>query len=289
MPPPLPPLHHLRLPLTTYSHASKLQSILFNLHLLYKSSLSTSKPIPQPPPYLITGSFQPIYTFGRREANKNPPKAVLDLLSDRSASIAYTPRGGQVTFHGPGQVVAYPIIDLKRHGLSPRCYIRELEKAIINVLNDYDIKAFTTDEAGVWVKDDRKIASVGVNLRRWVSSHGIALNVNVDLEWFKKIVACGLDGVEMWSMKKEWRAELKDRQARGLDDEEAIYAGHLSRLTGSVLTKAVVDAVEKHITNGLGCNESKVITEEEVEELGREYGLTEKEDGVEVLNGKMNH
>ncbi|KAK6522164.1 hypothetical protein TWF281_002731 [Arthrobotrys megalospora] len=283
MPPPI--LHHLRLPLTPYSRASKLQSILFNLHLLYKSSLTTPNPIPQPPPYLITASFNPIYTFGRREVSKNPPESVLDLLSHDEAEIAYTPRGGQVTFHGPGQIVAYPIIDLKRHDLSPKCYIRVLENAIIRVLENWDIKGFTTDEAGVWVRRDRKVASVGVNLRRWVSSHGVALNVDVDLEWFKRIVACGLDGVEMWSMKKEWRYQLKDREDRGLPDEKAVFATKIIQFRGKVLKEAVVDSIVMHIKDGIGCQETKEITVEEVEELGEKYGLTDKGDGVEVLRG----
>ncbi|KAK6502358.1 hypothetical protein TWF506_002940 [Arthrobotrys conoides] len=278
--PNLPALRVLRLPLSDYSQVSKLQSILFNLHLLYKSSQSTPNPIPQPPPYLITSSFHPIYTFGRREATRTPPEPVLNLLSENKAAIAYTPRGGQVTFHGPGQVVAYPILDLKRHGLSPRCYVRVLEKAVIRVLRKWGIKAFTTNEAGVWVRNDRKVASIGVNLRRWVSSHGVALNVDTDLEWFKKIVACGLDGVEMWSMKREWEAQVEIRKNEGR------WVGGLreliSQVDGRVFKRKVTDEVVSEIASGIGCMSTQSITVEEVEELGEKYGLS-GEDGVEWL------
>ncbi|KAK6330844.1 hypothetical protein TWF718_003043 [Orbilia javanica] len=279
MPPPtlnLPALRVLNLPLSDYSRVSKLQSILFNLHLLYKSTQGTSKAIPQPPPYLITSSFHPIYTFGRREAARTPPDSVLNLLSSNKAAIAYTPRGGQVTFHGPGQVVAYPIIDLKRHELSPRCYVRVIEKAIIRVLETFRIEAFTTEEAGVWVKDNRKIASIGVNLRRWVSSHGVALNVDTDLEWFQKIVACGLDGVEMWSMRKELETRLEQgRESRAL--VEAIGMTY-----GKVFRKKVTEEVVSEIAKGIGCKLTYPIGADEVEKLGEEYGLS-GEDGVEWL------
>ncbi|KAK6496280.1 hypothetical protein TWF481_002305 [Arthrobotrys musiformis] len=280
-----PTLRVLSLPQSDYSQVSKLQSILFNLHLLHKSSQNTQTPIRQPPPFLITTSFHPIYTFGRREASRTPPEAVKQLLSENKASVAYTPRGGQVTFHGPGQIVAYPIIDLKQHGLSPRCYIRALENAVIRVLEQFAIRAFTTEEAGVWVRDDRKVASIGVNLRRWVSSHGLALNVDTDLEWFKKIVACGLEGVEMWSMKREWE-ELEGGDpvtgegvlVRG--SREMAAKENLSAVDGKVFKRKIVKAVVAEIMREIGCRDSSPITVEEVEELGREYGLS-GEDGVE--------
>ncbi|KAK6341997.1 hypothetical protein TWF730_001479 [Orbilia blumenaviensis] len=290
MPPaPLPPLRVLKLPLTSYSHASRLQSILFNLHLLYKSSLSnnnnnnTKPAIPQPPPYLITTSFRPVYTFGRREASKPPPKPLLNLLSQKRASIAYTPRGGQVTFHGPGQIVTYPILDLKRHNLSPRCYIRVLENSVIATLKEVGVEGFTTEEAGVWVRGDRKVASVGVNLRRWVCSHGVAVNVDTDLEWFGRIVACGLEGVEMWSVRRELEEKLKRlEEGGGRDDGDLGLVEMLGEVPEEGFRGKIEDGIISQIASGIGCQETEEITEEEVEDLGREYGLS-GEDGVEWL------
>lgn len=158
--------------------------------------------------------------------------------------------------------------------------MRVLEKAVIRVLKKWGITAFTTEEAGVWVKNDRKIASIGVNLRRWVSSHGVALNVDTDLEWFKKIVACGLDGVEMWSMKKEWETQLENREGGGKITESLV--GLLSKVDGKVFKKRVIEEVVSGIADGIGCESTQPITVEEVEELGKEYELS-GEDGVEWL------
>ncbi|KAF3901853.1 Octanoyltransferase [Arthrobotrys entomopaga] len=293
-----PPLRHLRLPLTSYSHASYLQSILFNLHLLHKKS-----PLPfQPPAYVITAQFNPIYTYGRRESQTLPPASLLKLLTqpppqksnpnskshdDRvkewvQPQLAYTPRGGSITFHGPGQIVAYPIISLPSHSLSPKCYIRTLETTIIEFLSKFDIPAFTTAEPGVWTRQDRKIASVGVNLRRYVTSHGFALNVDVDLAWFKHIVACGLEGVEMWSMAQELEA-MQQRESKG--DGEDIWSMIKLRIGAEGWWKLLEDAVVKRLAMGLGCDTIERMTEEEVLELGERFGVGKRDD-VDVVSAE---
>jgi len=112
----------------------------------------------------------------------------------RQASIAFHPtdRGGDVTYHGPGQIVGYPILDLREWKRDVVAYVRALEQVLIDTLADFQIEAGRIPKlTGVWV-DGRKIAAIGVHISRWVTSHGFALNVNTDLRYFQYIVPCGL-------------------------------------------------------------------------------------------------
>jgi lipoyl(octanoyl) transferase len=112
-------------------------------------------------------------------------------------------RGGQATYHGPGQLMGYPIIDLRRCGLDLHKYLRWLEQLLIDLLTRYDIAARRRDSlTGVWV-ENRKIASIGVGVRHWITMHGFALNVCGDLSPFDHIVPCGINNVAMTSMEKE--------------------------------------------------------------------------------------
>ncbi|CAO3630812.1 unnamed protein product [Cunninghamella echinulata] len=112
-------------------------------------------------------------------------------------------RGGQVTFHGPGQLVAYPIIDIRDYKLNVRCYVSRLEKIIIDTCNELGIKANTTENTGVWVGQDHKIAALGVHLQRYVTSHGLALNCNTDLNWYNHIIPCGLEDKKVTSLSQQ--------------------------------------------------------------------------------------
>jgi len=121
-----------------------------------------------------------------------------------------------VTFHGPGQLVAYPILNLRRHGLGARTYVCTLEKAVIETLAEFGVEGKRTENVGVWVggrrdaeEEERKIAAVGVRLRRFVASHGVAVNVSTDLKWFDKIVACGLEGMKSTSLEQEGVKDVK--------------------------------------------------------------------------------
>ena len=169
--------------------------------LQFKSS--TLPLSPPPDPTIITGQFHPVYTCGRREIGTISPEQQTYLRADGRADFVEARRGGQTTFHGPGQLVAYPILDLRRHGISPRAYVRLLESCVIATLARWGIKGFTTDNPGVWTNADRKIAALGVHLRRNVSSHGVGLNISTDLWWFNRIVACGLEGKETTSFERE--------------------------------------------------------------------------------------
>ncbi|KAI5845923.1 hypothetical protein BZA05DRAFT_426930 [Tricharina praecox] len=194
-----PPLHHVPLGRIPFSAAAALQSHLVSLFLASKSPSASHSP---PPPTLLTAEFPPTYTLGRRERTLTSSQAS-HLSTSGRASVVPTLRGGQTTFHGPGQLTGYLILDLKTHALSPRCYIRLLEDSVIGTLAHYGIRGFTTADPGVWTSAERKICAVGVHMRRNVTSYGVGLNVNTNLWWFDRIVACGLEGKQATSLLRE--------------------------------------------------------------------------------------
>jgi lipoyl(octanoyl) transferase len=163
----------------------------------------------EPPPTIITAQFQPVYTTGRRDYGILTGDAKNILRDGGRAEVFEALRGGQTTYHGPGQLTAYPLLDLRQHKLGTRDYICLLEKSIITLCEKYGIQAKTTENTGVWVTDDKKIAAVGVHLRRFVSSHGIGLNVDRRVDWgFGRIVACGLAGKMTTSLEAEGASDL---------------------------------------------------------------------------------
>ncbi|KAF2031259.1 lipoyltransferase [Setomelanomma holmii] len=189
---------HLRGPVR-YQRAARLQEHLVSQFLASKPPSDT----PAPAPHIITAEFTPVYTCGRREVGNVSSQQQDYLCANGRADFVEAMRGGQTTFHGPGQLVAYPIVDLRTHKLSPRCYVDMLEKSLIATCARYGIKAMTTENTGVWTSEDDKIAAIGVHMRRNITSHGIGLNVNTDLWWFDRIVACGLEGKRATSFEKQ--------------------------------------------------------------------------------------
>ena len=158
---------------------------------------------------LILLEHPPTITTGRR-GNLSNLTASGEVLKKRGVHIeSSTGRGGDITFHGPGQMVGYPIIGIKdRKGGVPG-YVRSLEEVVIGCLSDFGIGARRVDKlTGVWVKRS-KIASIGVGVRRWVTWHGFALNVNTDLSWFETMVPCGIPQVRMTSIK-DWMQSAED-------------------------------------------------------------------------------
>jgi lipoate-protein ligase B len=161
----------------------------------YQRDLARRRALGEAPDTLLLLEHPPVYTTGRRGpgANLRLPEAML------GAPLIVTDRGGDITFHGPGQLVAYPIIDLRAAGLSLVSYVRALEETIVRTLRGYGIEGGTEcGLTGVWV-GERKIAAIGVRVGRpagaaggWVTCHGLALNVDVDLGWFERIVPCGI-------------------------------------------------------------------------------------------------
>jgi lipoyl(octanoyl) transferase len=151
---------------------------------------------------LLLVEHPPVVTLGRSSKGKHL-LASPELLATRGVDLFEVERGGDVTFHGPGQLVGYPIIDLKQHKQDLHWYLRQLEQSLMNSLGAYGIPAEqNAGLTGVWTRG-RKIASIGVHARDWVTWHGFALNVETDLSYFDFIVPCGINGVEMTSMARE--------------------------------------------------------------------------------------
>ncbi len=141
---------------------------------------------------------EPVYTIGR-----TPDRSSLRGGSHLPYALFPINRGGQATYHGPGQLVGYPIIDLRRRGQDLHRYLRWIEEALLALLATFYLQAQTRPSlTGVWV-EDRKIASIGVGVRHWITMHGFALNVCGDLSAFDQIVPCGIANVKMTSIEKE--------------------------------------------------------------------------------------
>jgi lipoyl(octanoyl) transferase len=142
-----------------------------------------------------------VYTLGRN-ANSGNVLVSAEFLASRGAQVFRTDRGGDVTYHGPGQLVGYPILDLTQHRRDISWYMRTLEEVFIRTAHDYGIEAArSASAAGVWIGNE-KLVAMGVHLSRWVTSHGFALNVNTDLSYFESIVPCGLRGKGVASLAK---------------------------------------------------------------------------------------
>lgn len=147
---------------------------------------------------LLLLEHDPVYTIGR-----TPDQSSLGDLSLLPHPVVQINRGGQATYHGPGQLVGYPIVDLRNYGQDLHRYLRTLEEILIEALRGFAIEAGRREGlTGVWVQN-RKIASIGVGVRHWVTMHGFALNVCGDLSPFNQITPCGISGVEMTSVEKE--------------------------------------------------------------------------------------
>ena len=143
---------------------------------------------------LILVEHPAVYTLG-----KNASKDHI-LKKKEGISIIQTDRGGNITFHGPGQLVGYPILDLNFYKRSITWYMRELEQLMIDVLKEYGIEGSTKKGlTGTWVKD-HKIAALGVRISRWVTMHGFSLNINPDLNYYQDIIPCGIQGYGVTSM-----------------------------------------------------------------------------------------
>jgi lipoyl(octanoyl) transferase len=147
---------------------------------------------------LLLLEHEPVYTIGR-----TPDQSSLVDAAHLPHPLFAINRGGQATYHGPGQLIGYPIIDLRRCGQDLHRYLRWLEELLIQTLGIYEISARTRPGlTGVWI-DKRKIASIGVGVRHWITMHGFALNVCGDLTPFNRIIPCGIQNVTVTSVEKE--------------------------------------------------------------------------------------
>jgi len=172
-----------------------------------------------------------VYTLGR-----GADPRFLGRGADGGVPVVRSSRGGQVTWHGPGQLVGYPIVDLRGHRQDVRWYVREVEQVLIDALETLGIASDRVDGLpGVWVDGRRKIASVGIAIRRWVTWHGFALNVAPDLAGFAAITPCGIDGVEMTSVAREGQTADMDAVT------DVVLAAFAARFGYESLTALVED------------------------------------------------
>ena len=154
------------------------------------------------PDTLILLEHSPTITIGRGGDLKNLLVSQ-SYLKDRGIYFEQISRGGDITFHGPGQIVAYPIMDLNNLGRDIHKYLRSLEHLIIDMLKNYGIKATgLKDVTGVWT-NEKKIASIGIGVKRWITYHGFAININNNLNYYDMIIPCGLSKVRMTNVSTE--------------------------------------------------------------------------------------
>tara|TARA_B100000482_G_scaffold7250_1_gene5670 strand:+ start:41 stop:652 length:612 start_codon:yes stop_codon:yes gene_type:complete len=145
--------------------------------------------------YLILVEHEHVYTLGKNANSSN--------ILNKACDIIQTDRGGDVTYHGPGQLVAYPIINLKKRKIGVKSYVKMIEQLISNTLMYYGLETnVPIKETGIWV-EDKKIASIGIHVSRGVTMHGLAININTDLSYFDNIISCGIEGVKMTTIDKE--------------------------------------------------------------------------------------
>lgn len=167
-----------------------------------------------PQDVLILVEHPPVVTMGRSTKQENLLFTPA-LLEARGVELFEVERGGDVTFHGPGQIVGYPIVDLNEHRLDLHWYLRQVEEVMIRAVAPFGVEATRVKgKTGIWtaplldgggaeLRPARKLASIGVHARQWVTWHGFALNVTTDLSYFDLMVPCGLPGVEMTSVERE--------------------------------------------------------------------------------------
>jgi lipoate-protein ligase B len=168
--------------------------------LALQARLQAQRIAGEAPDTLLLLEHPDVITFGAGAKAEYAKLSEPELLA-RGYEVFRTNRGGEVTWHGPGQLVGYPIVDLSARGRDVHRHLRDLEQALIGALADLGVCARRREGyTGVWIDDRRKIASLGVGVRRWVTMHGFALNVACDLARFAAIVPCGLAGVEMTSL-----------------------------------------------------------------------------------------
>jgi lipoate-protein ligase B len=151
---------------------------------------------------LLLTEHRPVFTLGRSHPEPNL-RVEASTVHQWGIEIVQSERGGDITYHGPGQLVAYGIIDLKPWALGVLDYVKGLEDTVIGVLADWGLRGVRNDAGrGVWI-EDRKIASLGLNVRRWVTMHGVALNIDPDMSHWELINPCGMRDTEMTSMATE--------------------------------------------------------------------------------------
>lgn len=214
--------------LVDYQEAWDRQDAVFSKTVALKTANRTNNTHLETPNYLIFCEHPHVYTLGK---SGHPENLLLDEngLKEKQATYYKINRGGDITYHGPGQIVGYPILDLDNFFTDIHLYLRTLEEAVILTLKDYGIEAGRyPGYTGVWLDADndkaRKICALGVRCSRWVTMHGFAFNVNTDLNYFRNIVPCGIDDKDVTSMERELGT------AQNIDEVKQTLKQHIAAL-----------------------------------------------------------
>lgn len=225
--------------LVDYQEAWNRQDEIFNKTVALKTENRTNNTQLETPNYLIFCEHPHVYTLGK---SGHPENLLLDEqgLEEKGATYYKINRGGDITYHGPGQIVGYPILDLDNFFTDIHLYLRTLEEAVILTLKDYGITAGRyPGYTGVWLDADndkaRKICALGVRCSRWVTMHGFAFNVNANLDYFRNIVPCGIDDKDVTSMERELGAPQNMEAVKGKLKQHiaALFHMELSNAVGS--------------------------------------------------------
>ncbi len=210
-----------------FSETIRLKTEIRNLSESLDNKLTTGRFTPN---YLVFCEHPHVYTLGK---SGKPEHLLLDENGLKEKQATYYPinRGGDITYHGPGQIVCYPILDLDNFFTDIHLYLRTLEEAVILTLAHYGLNAGRyPGYTGVWFDADnekaRKICAMGVRCSRWVTMHGLAFNINTDLSYFKNIVPCGIDDKDVTSLRRELNKEVN------INEVKEILKHHISVLFG---------------------------------------------------------
>ncbi|MDD3430820.1 MAG: lipoyl(octanoyl) transferase LipB [Bacteroidales bacterium] len=198
-------VHWGRIP---YSEAWQKQTELFQSRITAKQQGKNFLP-----DMLISCEHNPVYTLGKNGLSNNLLIGSIEL-EQKGVEFFKIDRGGDITYHGPGQLVVYPIVDLEHFGIGLKEYINSLEEAVIVFLKDRGIQAGRLKGAtGVWLQNpDRKICAIGVRCSRYITMHGLALNINTDLSYFRLINPCGFVDKGVTSLQQEMLGQAQDLQ-----------------------------------------------------------------------------
>ena len=203
---------------SSFSDAWQYQEEIFKKTIDQKIENRSSKSKIETENFLIITEHNPVYTIGKSGDISNL------LLNDnemKTEGIEFYKinRGGDITYHGPGQIMGYPIIDLDNFFTDINLYLRKLEEVIINTLKSYDLRGFTIKgETGVWVKDNnglsKKVCAFGIRASRWVTMHGFSFNVNPELNYFKNIIPCGIKDKGVTSVSELKKSNIEMNQIK---------------------------------------------------------------------------
>jgi lipoyl(octanoyl) transferase len=221
---PLPEVTIINLGLVDYKKAWDIQEKYFKQAIDRKIAIRNGENLPPPSNYLILCEHPNVYTIGKSGREENLLLSSEEVKS-KEASFYKINRGGDITYHGPGQLVVYPILDLDQFFTDIHKYMRFLEQAVINTLLKFGIQSSRIDGmTGVWIDSAlpsaRKICAMGVKSSRWVTMHGIGFNINTNLDFFSHIVPCGIDDKAVTSMQKELGIEVDMQEVENIIIEE---------------------------------------------------------------------